>query len=197
MSHTTDLPTAVPNPITSGETVEWEKEFDDFPADEWTVTYYFRGAGAGLDAAGTPDGTAHIFTLAASATANLTAGRYDYQAVAVNGSEKHLVDEGIVTVKASLAALTTATTYDGRSTAKKILDAIDALMQGKAALDQQKYLIATGVPGFTSQREAERIQPTELLELRKYYAALVVAENRNNKTTAFSTIKVHFNPPSR
>lgn len=197
MSHTTDLPTEVPNPITLGETLEWEKDFNDFPADEWTVTYYFRGAGTGIDVAGTADGTTHVFTVAATTTANMAAGRYDYQAVAVNGTEKHIVDEGLVTVRPSLAALTTGTTYDGRSTAKKILDAIDALMQGKAALDQQKYLIATGVPGFTSQREAERIQPTELLELRKYYAALVVAENRNKKKTAFSTIKVYFDPPSR
>lgn len=195
MSHTDELPTYVPLELTIGETVEWEKDFDDFPADEWTVTYYFRGAGTGINVAGTADGTTHQFTIPAATSDTMAAGRYDYQAVAVKGSEKHLVDEGIVTVKASLAALTTATTFDGRSTAKKILDAIDALMQGKAALDQQKYLIATGVPGFTSQREAERIDPEQLLELRKYYAGVVRAENRRKNKKPFRTIEIGFRNP--
>lgn len=197
MSHTDTLPTYVPTEITIGETIEFEKDFDDFPADEeWIITYYFRGAGPGFDVAGTADGTIHVFTIAAATTVNMVAGRYDYQALAVKGSEKHLVDEGVVTAKASLAVIATNTTYDGRSKNKKILDAIDDLMQGKAALDQQKYLIATGVTGFTSQHEAERIQPSELLALRKYYASLVRSENRRKKGRSFRTIRIQFNEPS-
>ena len=193
MSHTTDLPTFAPAEITIGTTLEWEKDFDDFPADEWTVTYYFRGTGAGFDVVGTANGTRHVFTVPATTSDDMSAGRYDYQALAVKGSEKHLVDEGQSLAKASLALLTTATTYDGRSSAKKILDAIDNLMAGKAATDQQKYLIATGVPGFSSQREAERIQPSELLALRKYYAGLVRSERRRNRT--FKTIEIQFDRP--
>ncbi len=193
MSHTTDLPTSVPKPITIGETVEWEKDFADFGAAEWTVSYYFRGAGAGFDIVGSAVGTTHQFVISATQSATMTAGRYDYQALAVKGSEKHIVDEGIVTVKASLAVISASATYDGRTPEKKILDAIDNLMAGKAALDQQKYLIATGVPGFTSQREAERIQPSELLLLRKYYAGIVRSQNRKNKP--FRTIRIQFNQP--
>ncbi len=187
-----DLPTYAPIQITIGETVDWEKEFDDYPADEWEVKYYFRGAGAGFDITGTADGTSHQFQITATQSATMTAGRYDYQAIATKGSEKRLVDEGRTTAKASLAIITTSTTYDGRSPAKKILDAIDALMAGKAALDQQKYLIATGVPGFTSQREAERIDPTQLLELRKYYARIVRKENGKGKQSRI--IYAQFDP---
>lgn len=193
MSHTTSLPNYAPAEITIGTTLEWEKDFDDFPADEWTVTYYFRGAGAGFDVVGTADGTTHLFTVPATTSDDMTAGRYDYQALAVKGSEKHLVDEGQTTAKASLAALTTAQTYDGRTTAKQILDAIDNLMKGKSVLDQQKYLIATGVPGFSSQREAERITPSELLKMRDYYAGLVRSERRKNKP--FKTIEIQFDRP--
>jgi hypothetical protein len=196
LSHTTDLPQKVPAEIAIGETLEFEKDFEDFPADEWTVTYYFRGAGPGFNVAGTADGTTHVFTVAAATSATMVAGRYDYQAFAVKDDEKHLVDEGSTTAKASLALLNTTETYDGRSPAKKILDAIDALMQGKATLDQQSYLIATGVPGFTSQRQAERIPPSELLELRKYYAGLVRSENRRQSGRSFRTIYIQFNEPS-
>jgi hypothetical protein len=190
VSHTTELPTSVPE-ITIGTTLEWEKDFEDFPADEWTVTYYFRGAGPGFDVVGTADDTTHVFTVDAETTADLVAGRYDYQAIAVQDAEKHLVDEGTRVVNASLADLEAQDSYDPRSKNQQILDAIDSLMQGKAAVDQQKYLIATGVPGFSSQKEAERIDPIALLALRKYYAQLVASERRNKKTTAFGTIKVH------
>jgi hypothetical protein len=197
VSHTTILPNFVPAEITIGETVEWEKDFDDYPADEWVITYYFRGyAGPGFDVAGTADGTTHVFSIATTVSDDMVAGRYDYQALAVKGTEKHLVDKGTVAAIASLAAINSSTTYDGRSTAKKILDAIDNLMAGKAALDQQKYLIATGVPGFSSQREAERIQPTELLELRKYYAGLVRSENRRKNGSPFRTIRIQFDETS-
>lgn len=190
---TIDLPQSFPTEILTGETLQWERDFEDYPADEWTVTYYVRGAGTGFDAAGTADGDTHQFTVSATTTGAMTAGRYDFQAFAVKGSEKYLVDSGRIIVKASLAALTsTSTTYDGRTQAKKILDAIDALMLGKASLDQQKYLIATGVPGFTSQREAERIDPEQLLALRKYYARIVRREL--GKGRDFQTIYAQFDP---
>lgn len=197
MSHTNDLPTSVPADVVIGETLEWEKDLADFPADEWSVTYYFRGAGPGFNVTGEADDLVHQFVVASETSGTMVAGRYDYQAIAEKDGEKHLVDEGVVTAKASLASLEIDETHDGRSKAKKILDAIDDLMQGKAQLDQQKFLIASGVPGFTSQHEAERIQPTELLELRKYYAKLVNAEIRAKKRNPFQTIKVQFNPPSR
>jgi hypothetical protein len=178
MSHTTDLPQVFPPEITIGVTLEWEKDFDDFPADEWVVTYYVRGVGPGFDAAGTADGTTHVFSVPPTTSDDLIAGRYDYQALAVKGSEKHLVDEGRTRALASLAALTTTTaTYDGRSPAKKILDLIDLQMAGKATLDQQEYMIGGG----GSQRMLKRNSLLELIELRKYYAAIVSRENRKGR----------------
>jgi hypothetical protein len=195
---TADLPRFVPKDIVIGETVEWRKELDDFPADQgWTLTYYFRGEGTGFDVAGVADGSAFNLTAASSATAVASPGAYYFQAWAVKGSEKHLVEENSVELTASFQSITTATTFDGRSIAKQILDAIDNLMQGKATVDSQRYLIASGVPGFTSQREAERIDPSKLLELRKYYAALVAAENRGRNRQPFRTIKIQFDPTSK
>lgn len=197
MSHTIDLPTSPPAEITIGTTLEWEKEFADFPADEWTVTYYFRGAGPGFNAVGETNNGAHAFSVGADVTSDMLVGRYDYQAFATRDSEKHLVDEGISAAKASLEALDAEDTYDARSRNRKILDALQALMEGKATLDQQKYMIATGVPGFSSQREVERIDLTALVAAIQYYARLVAGENRKRKRSAFETVQVHIRPASR
>jgi hypothetical protein len=183
--------TRVPTEILIGQDLEFEKDFADYPADEWTVTYYFRGAGPGFDIAGTPDsiaGTTHVFTITDTQTAAMVAGRYRYQAIAVKGSEKAFVDEGRVLAKVSLAAINVATTYDDRSTAKKIIDAIDALMSGKAAIDQQEYMIGSA----GSQRMLKRIPIPELLELRKYYARIARRENGQGKD--FRTILAQFDP---
>ncbi|MEP6743827.1 MAG: hypothetical protein ABJB61_15125 [bacterium] len=180
-----DRPQSFPTEIAIGETIVWEKDFDDYPAASdgsgWTVTYYIRGQnGPGVDVVGTPsdlDGTIHVFTVSASASANLIAGRYDFQALAVKGSEKYRVDEGDAKAVASLAAVISSSSYDGRSPAKKILDAIDALMAGKATVDQQEYMIGAG----GSQRMLKKIDPVALLEIRKYYARIVRRENRRGR----------------
>ena len=181
MSHTTDLPVYFPPEITPGETLEWEKDFDDFPADEgWVVTYYVRGPGTGFDIAGTADGKTHLFTVPATTSDDITvAGVYSFQAWAVKASEKHLADSGTTKALPSLAAISSpATTFDGRSNAKKILDAIDAIMAGKASIDQQEYTIGNA----GSQRMLKRIDPLQLLELRKYYAAIVRNEKSRGQT---------------
>lgn len=180
MSHSDDLPQSFPREITIGENLEFEKDFEDYPADEYTVTYYLRGAGPGLDIAGTADGTTHVFTKLASQTTSLVAGRYDYQAIAVKGPDKFRVDYGTTKVLPSLAAVNVSSgTYDGRSNAKKIIDAIDALMAGKATIDQQEYMIA----GAGGQRMLRRIDPVQLIEVRKYYARIVRRENSAGKST--------------
>ena len=188
--HTTDLPTFAPRQITPGETLEWTKSFDDFPADEWTVTYYFRGAGNGFDVVGTADDLDHTFTVPSTTSDDTSPGRYYFQAWAVKDTEKHLVDQGETDVLPSLSALTTGTSYDGRTPEKRILDAIDAIMAGKATTDQQEYMI--GAAG--AQRMLKRIEPTQLLELRKYYAGIVRAQHRKGKS--FKTIRIEFGKPT-
>jgi len=181
MAQSADRPQYFPPEITIGETLEWEKDFDDFPADDgWVVTYYVRGPGTGFDIAGTADGTTHVFTVTSTTSDDLNVvGVYKYQAWAVKDSEKHLADSGTTKTIASLAALTPAsTTFETRSKFKIILDNIDAIMAGTATLDQQSYTIGTA----GSTRTLSRIPRLELLELRKYYAAKVARENRKGRT---------------
>src|SRR5205807_114656 len=154
---------------------------------EWNITYYFRAqtSGAGFDAVGVPDSSdaeLHHFTVSSTTTGAASVGRYNWQAWAVNIADntiKRIVRQGRVEVLKGLNSLATSAQYDNRSDARKTLDAIDALMANKATIDQQEYMIAAG----GSQRMLKRIPITELLQLRKYYAALVRSEQGNKLRT--------------
>jgi hypothetical protein len=188
---TQDVPTFEPREIAIGETLEWTKDLEDYPASLWTLTYYFRGAGPGFDAVATADGDAHAITVPASTTANLVAGAYYWQAWAVSGSEKHMVDSGQATVKQGFNTVTTSTTVDRRSKVKKILDAIDDLIAGRAVKDVQQYMIGN--------RQLMHIPAEQLLSWRRYYAQLYANEQRRAKAKKgrpfFSNINVEFTKP--
>ena len=80
-----------------------------------------------------------------------------------------LVDSGTFKVVKNLAA----DTSDPRTHARKVLDALEALIEGKASKDQQSYSIAG--------RSISRLSPGELLEWRDRYRVEVAAEARAEK----------------
>ena len=161
-------PTIEPASFVTGETVVWSKSFTDYPASEWALTYYFRGGSTGINVAAAADGDDFLVTITAAAN-TLAAGVWDYQAFLTKGSEKYLAASGKVTVKASLTG-NEATTFDGRSQAKKILEALDAMIEGTASVNQKRYQI--------NNRELERYSLTELIALRTHYANLVAREQQ-------------------
>lgn len=107
------------------------------------------------------------FTLFAEETAELTPGRYWYQLRGEQGTALFDLGRGSFTVAADLA---TDSNYDGRTENEKALEAIEAVIAGRAKVDQQRYRI--------NNRELYRESITELLRLRKYYASLVAQERR-------------------
>lgn len=172
MSHAT-IPDLEPTEITVGETLEWTKDLSDFPASEFTLTYYFRGAGPGFNAVATADGDVHSITVPTTDTDDLVEGLYFWQAWATKGAEKHMVASGQVRIKKDFTSVSTGTVVDKRSKLKKIVEAIDDLVLGKASLDQQEYTIGN--------RSLRRIPIPELVELRKTYAGLYAQEVRRER----------------
>ncbi len=69
-----------PEKLTSGVTWKWKKTILDYPASEWTLTYYLRKNGStATSIAASSDGDTHLVTVAASTTAGYAAGVYpDY-----------------------------------------------------------------------------------------------------------------------
>lgn len=188
MSHE-NIPTFEPETFFVGETLEWTKDLEDFPAGEWTLTYYFRGVGTGFDAVATADGSAHSVTVPAATTAGLSAGAYFWQAWAEKGPEKHLVDQGRSAVKPSLAGVTTATAVDNRTQAERDLEAVRLALVGN--LEVQEYTIGN--------RTLRRRSLKELQDLEQQLVRRVNAERRRERARQggdfLQTINVRFDVP--
>lgn len=188
----TDIPTREPREFTAGETVQWLKSLDGYSsADGWALTYYFRGAGRfDVTAEAQADGS---FLATITPDAVQQPGVYYWQAWAAKGEEKHVVAEGRSEARQSLADA--VENYDGRSKAQQILDAVDAMLAGKATLDQQEYTIGDG----DSSRMLKRIPIPELVKLRETYARIVARERRDERVrrggTLMRNVKARFTRP--
>lgn len=160
------MPTAAtpPTRFAAGDTLRWSFASSDFPASAgWVLSYRLVGTGVALAIAATADGDAFIAEATATATAALS--------IAAPGVPCSLV--GYVTKGAErfqvygqpcyvLPNPATAT-GDLRGHAAVTLEAIEALLAGRATKDQESYKIA--------DRELRRIPIPELLRLRDYYKA--------------------------
>lgn len=169
-----ELPTREPGAFAAGETPRWTKTLDDFPASEgWELTYYLRGAGAGLDVSATADGDGFLVEVQAASTENLTPGSYRWQGWVSKDDESYQVADAPVVVKRGFAGVAAETVVETRSEVKQILDAIDAMIKGKATRDQQEYTIG--------DRQLRRLSITDLMAARKVYASLYAQELRRER----------------
>lgn len=153
------------NELTAGTTLDFATEVAAWPAtDGWTLTYYLRGPAA-LDLVGTTEGANYRITIPAATTTNWTVGTYAWEARVSKAGVVNKVASGTLTVLKNLAAALTAA-YDARSTAQKILDAVESLLAGFT--DVEEYAIAG--------RSLKRMSRVELLEARQQLKAEVASE---------------------
>ncbi len=128
-----------PEKLTSGVTWKWKKTVSDYPASEWTLTYYLRKDGATATSfSAAADGDTHLVTVAAATTAGYAAGVYDIIGVVVKAAEKYVVFDGIFEVLTNPA---TAGAYDPRTHARRVLDLIEAAMEGRIPNGMESYSI--------------------------------------------------------
>ncbi len=107
------------------------------------------------------EGTAHILQVNAVDTATWEPGRYSYSLRASKGFEVVEVEADSMTVLPDLASQGEG--FDGRSHLERVLDAIEAVIERRATLDQERYRI--------NNRELHRTPIPELLVLRDRYKA--------------------------
>jgi hypothetical protein len=159
----------------AGDTLEFTVEVTDYPAsDGWTLKYRLTPrfsaptqAPVTLTAATNADGKSYDITVAPATTAAWTAGFYTWARwVEKAGARQTLDESGQLEVKSDPALTTQG--HDARSHARKMLDAIEATLQGKATKDQRSYTIGS--------RSLERLSPEELEAWREKYRSEVAAE---------------------
>lgn len=164
----TDVATNEPRQLRAGLTWEWNRDLADYPAGTWVLKYWFKktgSSGANFSITATADGTTHAVSVAASTTQGYTAGDYTWVAVVTAGTEAFEVDRGTVEL---LARYDQAANLDDRSHARIVLDAIEAVIQGRATKDQEEYTIGN--------RSLKRTPLEELEAFRDKYRAEVYAE---------------------
>lgn len=156
--------------FTKGDTVTWRVNYSDYPAnDSWVLTYYLRGP-ANFSFVATADGPTHVVLVPAADTATYEIGRYLLVGLVSKGAERKQVYSGQVLVKEDWANQEAG--FDPRSHARKCLDAIEAVLEGRATRSDQTYQVGG--------RSVSHYSFEELTKMRDYYLAEVAAEEALN-----------------
>lgn len=169
---TASIPTTEPTELRAGDTWRWTRALADYPASAWALKYRFKHPTlAGFEIVAIASGDTHSIIYAAASSASVGAGDYSWIAWVEGGtSEKYTVDQGVITVKPDYRAATAAAVLDERSHARIVLAAIEAVIEGRATIDQEGYEIAG--------RSLKRTPIPDLLKLRQTYRAEVRAQQQ-------------------
>lgn len=162
------IPTTEPVAARAGDSWKWTRLLADYPASTWTLTYTFINSAAKISIVASADGDTHSVSVLPATTGAYTTGRYDWVAHATDGTDNYQVDAGVFQLLPDVAS---AATYDGRSHARVMLEAIDAILEGQATTGQLD-LVSTAHNNRSLTRD-----PIHLIKLRQRYAATVRAED--------------------
>lgn len=181
------IATTEPLELSAGDRWQWRREdLSDYPASEWTLTYYFKAATGSFSVTAIPDGDVFAVDEATTKTAVLAAGTYDWTAYVSKTGDRRRVDNGQLVVLADMAG---NGDVDLRSHAVKTLAAIEAVLEGRASRDQESYSI--------NGRSLSRTSLPDLIALRRTYRAEVIAEkqaaDRAAGRAASGILKIRFN----
>lgn len=184
MTTTVDLRTL--SELRAGDSLYWEETPADYPADSgWTITYKIVGSNGAYTITSSSSGSTHVLTADTSTTASWAAGFYGWTAYVSKGTERITLQTGSITLLADPSA---ATATDNRTHSRKVLDAIQAVLEGRASKDQESYSI--------NGRTLNRTPLSELMEMERKYSARVVQEERTEKAkqglVTSSKIRVRF-----
>lgn len=135
------IPDIEPNAVTAGDTIQWSRSLSGYPASAgWVLSYALLGSAGKIAITSTASGADHLVSVAAATSALWVAGTYQWQAYVTHAtSGRFLVGTGSIVIKPNFAAISAAT--DTRSHVKKVLDAIEAVLEGTATTDQQDLTI--------------------------------------------------------
>jgi hypothetical protein len=159
--------TALPEAFAAGTTVKYTRSFSDYPASAgWTAKLHLAGVTV-LTVESDADGASFVFTLAATATADLKPGNHLWREIVEKAGEKFIAASGMVRVEPDVEAAT-AGSLQGWEEAQ--LAVVEAALAGRLTSDMESYQIAG--------RAIVKIPASELLKLRNQLRAAVNAQSR-------------------
>ena len=158
---TATIPEITPSEIILGDTLTFKIYVPDYlPSDSWVMSYAFVKTGTRITITGSDNGDGfHLITASAATTAAYTAGDYKWQSYVTKAAERFAVSSGTTKLVSNFA--TQSSGLDTRSHVKKTLDALEAMIEGKASSDQMAYTI--------NGRSITRMSPDDLIKWRSHY----------------------------
>lgn len=186
----TNYPTTEPNELQLGDFWAW-KRIDlstDYPTASYSLSYEFNLVDGSTAANFTLTATESNdeYLIETSNTTSYTSGEYNWVAYITRSSDSARIKltEGFTEIQENYAT----TTSSVRSHAKKVLDAIEAVIENRATMDQSSMSIAG--------RSLSRLTIDELLQFRDRYKAEYLKEVKKarikNRKDSGNTIKVRF-----
>ncbi len=189
----TNYPTAEPAKLVAGDRFTWRRDdlANDYPIGTFALTYEFHedsggGGNKKFTITATEADSTYYIEVGSSTTASYETGDYIWEAYITRSadSERIMVDSGRTEITTNLAN----TSADLRSHAKIVLDAIEAVIENRASMDQSSMSIAG--------RSLSRMSIDELMTFRDRYKAEYLKEIKlariRNKQGSGNTIKVKF-----
>ena len=164
------IPTTEPTEFVSGDTVCWTKSLADFPADEYELTYAFVTSDNQFTVTCVAAGTDHYAEITIADSAE-TVGVYRWHSYAtlLDDSERYQVGTGTCEVLTDFATETSG--YDPRTNAEKMLDAINAVLVGRASIDQESMSIQGRSLSRTPIADLLKLKSQVQVEVRRERAA--------------------------
>lgn len=160
--------------LVAGDTLDFVDQVAAYPAtDGWTLKYrlvprFATPTQAPIELfASTYEIVDYRVQAAPATTAAWASGVYTWARWVEMSGARQSLGVGELRVRANPAQA--AQGYDQRSHARKVLEAIEAVLEKRATLDQEEYSI--------NGRSLKRTPTAELLRLRRVYAGEVAAED--------------------
>jgi hypothetical protein len=166
----------VPKSFMAGNTVSWTETFTSYPASEWELSIYLLSKDGKIQIDGVEDGDSFDIELDPATTKDYTPGIFSWTAFVYKETEsvvteRYQVGQGTIEILADIAQLSAG--YDTRTLNRRILDALNDLIEGKAIDDVASYSIAG--------RSISLMPIKDLLDWRDRYAQYVRAEEKQEK----------------
>ncbi len=159
-----DYPETEPNILIAGDRWVWKRTDlgTDYPPAAFSLKYSARLEGSTaseIEITASESGADYLIEVASATTATYAAGTYRWQAYIIRtaDSERLTLASGTFEVKPNKDTAAT----DPRTHVKKVLDAIEAVIESRATKDQESYTI--------NGRSLSRTPIAELLVLRDKY----------------------------
>lgn len=143
-------------------------------AEGYSVTWLFQPAAGGAitSISGVADADAWKLVVPASATVSWATGRWRWSVRVVNDDFAQTIDQGMMTVDPNPETAD----LDSRTQAQRILDMVNAAIEGRASSTDLEY-------EFEDGRRLRKMTHAELLVLRDRYVKIVATEANKTRRT--------------